>query len=186
MKRRMFKKFSFRGVDLDALLDMPTEELVKLFHALAQRWAIMIRFGPSADVDYSLELSRIKYVRHNVRDAVVKVPMSGHWELHGYGNDFSHNGGGEEEEEVPVSFQKRKHKDSVRTTKEEGKHLQAADVSSSYEKEESSKCVDVDNGNWQAFQNFLLSKDEDDTDRDMFPLHNDVQMRMQDNGKRIL
>ncbi|KAF3775902.1 40S ribosomal protein S15 [Nymphaea thermarum] len=37
MKRRTFKKFSFRGVDLDALFDMATEELVKLFHALAQR-----------------------------------------------------------------------------------------------------------------------------------------------------
>lgn len=36
-KRRTFKKFSFRGVDLDALLDMPTEELVKLFHARARR-----------------------------------------------------------------------------------------------------------------------------------------------------
>ncbi|XP_038996547.1 40S ribosomal protein S15-like, partial [Hibiscus syriacus] len=30
-KRRTFKKFSFRGVDLDALLDMSTDELVKLF-----------------------------------------------------------------------------------------------------------------------------------------------------------
>ncbi|XP_031501973.1 COP1-interacting protein 7 [Nymphaea colorata] len=98
------------------------------------------------------------------------------------GDAESQSGSGSEaeEEEVPVSFQKRKHKDSVRSTKEEAKHLQAADVSSSYEKEESSKCVDVDNGNWQAFQNFLLSKDEDDTDRDMFPLHNDVQIRRRD------
>ncbi|XP_022728688.1 uncharacterized protein LOC111284232 [Durio zibethinus] len=30
-----FKKFSFRGVDLDALLDMSTDELVKLFSARA-------------------------------------------------------------------------------------------------------------------------------------------------------
>ncbi|KAF3775913.1 40S ribosomal protein S15 [Nymphaea thermarum] len=37
MKRRMFKKFSFRGVDLDAFLDMPTEELIKPFHAQARR-----------------------------------------------------------------------------------------------------------------------------------------------------
>ncbi|KAF3777571.1 40S ribosomal protein S15 [Nymphaea thermarum] len=36
-KRRTFKKFSFRGVDLDGLLDMPIEELVKLFHAWARR-----------------------------------------------------------------------------------------------------------------------------------------------------
>ncbi|XP_039014633.1 40S ribosomal protein S15-4-like [Hibiscus syriacus] len=34
-KTRTFKKFSFRGVDLDALLDMSTDELVKLFPARA-------------------------------------------------------------------------------------------------------------------------------------------------------
>ncbi|XP_004292091.1 PREDICTED: 40S ribosomal protein S15-like [Fragaria vesca subsp. vesca] len=36
-KKRTFKKFSFRGVDLDALLDMSTDELVKLFPATARR-----------------------------------------------------------------------------------------------------------------------------------------------------
>ncbi|KAM1682559.1 hypothetical protein EV1_033495 [Malus domestica] len=33
-KKRTFKKFSFRGVNLDALLDMSTDELVKLFSAI--------------------------------------------------------------------------------------------------------------------------------------------------------
>lgn len=36
-KKRTFKKFSFRGVDLDALLDMGSDELVDLFHARARR-----------------------------------------------------------------------------------------------------------------------------------------------------
>lgn len=36
-KKRTFKKFSFRGVDLDALLDMSNDELVKLFSARARR-----------------------------------------------------------------------------------------------------------------------------------------------------
>ncbi|KAK1310542.1 40S ribosomal protein S15 [Acorus calamus] len=36
-KRRTFKKFSFRGVDLDALLDMSTDDLVNLFTARARR-----------------------------------------------------------------------------------------------------------------------------------------------------
>ncbi|PNX55005.1 40S ribosomal protein s15-like, partial [Trifolium pratense] len=36
-KKRTFKKFSFRGVDLDSLLDMKTDELVKLFSARARR-----------------------------------------------------------------------------------------------------------------------------------------------------
>lgn len=36
-KRRTFRKFAFRGVDLDALLDMSTDDLVKLFTARARR-----------------------------------------------------------------------------------------------------------------------------------------------------
>ncbi|CAL1362913.1 unnamed protein product [Linum trigynum] len=36
-KNRTFKKFSFRGVDLDALLDMSTDDLVGLFTARARR-----------------------------------------------------------------------------------------------------------------------------------------------------
>jgi hypothetical protein len=41
-KKRTFKKFTFRGVDLDALLDMSSDELVELFHARARR-----RYAPS-------------------------------------------------------------------------------------------------------------------------------------------
>jgi len=36
-KKRTFKKFSYRSVDLDTLLDMTSEELVNLFHARARR-----------------------------------------------------------------------------------------------------------------------------------------------------
>ncbi|CAN0862786.1 40S ribosomal protein S15 [Linum grandiflorum] len=36
-KSRTFKQFSYRGKDLDALLDMSTDELVKLFPARARR-----------------------------------------------------------------------------------------------------------------------------------------------------
>ncbi|XP_047956171.1 40S ribosomal protein S15-4-like [Salvia hispanica] len=36
-KKRTFKKFSFKGVDLDALLDMPIDELVKLLGARQRR-----------------------------------------------------------------------------------------------------------------------------------------------------
>ena len=36
-KKRTFRKFSYRGVDLDQLLDMNTDELVELFHARARR-----------------------------------------------------------------------------------------------------------------------------------------------------
>lgn len=37
VKKRTFKKFAFRGVDLDALLDMSTEDLVKHFSARVRR-----------------------------------------------------------------------------------------------------------------------------------------------------
>ncbi|RRT48741.1 hypothetical protein B296_00030499, partial [Ensete ventricosum] len=36
-KKRTFRKFSYRGVDLDQLLDMGLDELVKLFDARARR-----------------------------------------------------------------------------------------------------------------------------------------------------
>ncbi|KAK8943429.1 40S ribosomal protein S15 [Platanthera guangdongensis] len=36
-KKRLFRKFSYRGVDLDALLDISTDELAKIFPARARR-----------------------------------------------------------------------------------------------------------------------------------------------------
>ena len=36
-KRKSFRKFSYRGVELTQLLDLKTDELVELFHARARR-----------------------------------------------------------------------------------------------------------------------------------------------------
>jgi small subunit ribosomal protein S15e len=36
-KRRTFRKFTYRGVDLDALLDMSTDDLVQLLDARGRR-----------------------------------------------------------------------------------------------------------------------------------------------------
>jgi small subunit ribosomal protein S15e len=36
-KKRSFRKFSFRGIDLDAMLDLSTEQLVDILHARARR-----------------------------------------------------------------------------------------------------------------------------------------------------
>ncbi|CAG8630527.1 25_t:CDS:2, partial [Paraglomus occultum] len=36
-KKRVFKKFSYRGVDLDQLLDLSSEQLMELVHARARR-----------------------------------------------------------------------------------------------------------------------------------------------------
>lgn len=41
-KRRTFRKFTYRGVDLDQLLDMPTEALMELFHARARRRCVRL------------------------------------------------------------------------------------------------------------------------------------------------
>ncbi len=39
-KKRTFRKFSYRGVDLDQLLDLAGDELVELFPArVRRRWA---------------------------------------------------------------------------------------------------------------------------------------------------
>lgn len=36
-KKRTFRKYTYRGVDLDQLLDMSTDELVELFAARQRR-----------------------------------------------------------------------------------------------------------------------------------------------------
>jgi len=36
-KKRAFRKFTYRGVDLDQLLDMPNNQLVELMHSRARR-----------------------------------------------------------------------------------------------------------------------------------------------------
>jgi small subunit ribosomal protein S15e len=36
-KKRTFRKFSYRGVDLDGLLDMSTEDLAQIFPARVRR-----------------------------------------------------------------------------------------------------------------------------------------------------
>lgn len=42
-KARSFRKFTYRGVDLDQLLDLGTDELVQLFSARSRRWCAVGR-----------------------------------------------------------------------------------------------------------------------------------------------
>jgi transcriptional regulator GlxA family with amidase domain len=42
-KKRTFRKFTYRGVDLDQLLDMSTDDLVDLFPARARRKCVHAR-----------------------------------------------------------------------------------------------------------------------------------------------
>ncbi|XP_074316801.1 small ribosomal subunit protein uS19u [Silene latifolia] len=60
-KKRTFRKFAFRGIDLDALLDMNTDGLVKLFSARIRR-----RFGRGLK---RKPMALIKKLRKAKRDA---------------------------------------------------------------------------------------------------------------------
>ncbi|OAE19164.1 hypothetical protein AXG93_4182s1090 [Marchantia polymorpha subsp. ruderalis] len=55
-KKRTFKKFTFRGVDLDALLDMSSDELVELFHARARRSVLALRVSAICQILLTLRL----------------------------------------------------------------------------------------------------------------------------------
>ncbi|KAJ7954775.1 40S ribosomal protein S15 [Quillaja saponaria] len=93
-KKRTFKKFSFRGVDLDALLDMSTDELVKLFGARARRRfqrglkrkpMALIKKLRKADDDQSLDLNKREAppgekpepVRTHLRNMIIVPEMIG-------------------------------------------------------------------------------------------------------------
>eukprot|EP00210_Caulerpa_lentillifera_P005181 g4953.t1 len=61
-KRRTFRTYSYRGVDLDQLLDLPGEQLVELFHSRARRrFARGLKRQP---------LTLIKKLRKAKKDAV--------------------------------------------------------------------------------------------------------------------
>eukprot|EP01130_Rhizamoeba_saxonica_P000579 TRINITY_DN10546_c0_g1_i1.p1 TRINITY_DN10546_c0_g1~~TRINITY_DN10546_c0_g1_i1.p1 ORF type:complete len:155 (-),score=37.71 TRINITY_DN10546_c0_g1_i1:105-539(-) len=65
-KRRTFRKFSYRGVDLENLLDLSNEQLVDLFPARARR-----RF--SRGLDYK-SIALIKKLRKAKREAGSEKP----------------------------------------------------------------------------------------------------------------
>lgn len=44
-KRRSFKKFSYRGVDLEQLLELQLDSLLDLFHARARRKCVPMPCG---------------------------------------------------------------------------------------------------------------------------------------------
>ncbi|CAK9049027.1 40S ribosomal protein S15 (S12), partial [Durusdinium trenchii] len=62
-KKRTFKKFSYRGIDLDKLLDLTHEELMKMVHARARR-----RFNRGLKVK---PMALIKRLRKKKKEAAV-------------------------------------------------------------------------------------------------------------------
>ncbi|KAI0503923.1 hypothetical protein KFK09_014869 [Dendrobium nobile] len=68
-KKRTFRKFSYRGVDLDQLLDMGTDELVKLFPARARRRLSSKRDAPAGE--------KPEPVRTHLRNMIIVPEMIG-------------------------------------------------------------------------------------------------------------
>mgnify|MGYP001155703100 CR=1 FL=1 len=44
-KKRTFRKYTYRGVDLDQLLDLSTDELIELFPARQRRRLVLLLCG---------------------------------------------------------------------------------------------------------------------------------------------
>ena len=73
-RKRTFRKFSYRGVELDQPLDMPNEEFVKLVHARARRrFHRGLKRGPMALIK-KLRKAK-KEAPPNEKPAVVKTHL---------------------------------------------------------------------------------------------------------------
>lgn len=70
VKKRTFRKYSYRGVDLDQLLDMKTDALVELFHARARR-----RFQRGLNRKCHTLIKKLRKVRHSVHERRDGVPL---------------------------------------------------------------------------------------------------------------
>jgi small subunit ribosomal protein S15e len=84
-KARAFRKFTFRGIELDNLLDMPTADVVKMFNARQRRkFARGIQRGPMTLIK---KLTKAKKecvygekpvaVRTHLRDTIILPEMIG-------------------------------------------------------------------------------------------------------------
>mmetsp|Transcript_26964 Transcript_26964/g.64022 ORF Transcript_26964/g.64022 Transcript_26964/m.64022 type:complete len:145 (-) Transcript_26964:52-486(-) len=72
--KRTFKKFTYRGIDLDQLLDMPQKELMKLYPARARR-----RFSRGLTRKYTTLLKKLRKAKKEAdqyeKPAVVKTHL---------------------------------------------------------------------------------------------------------------
>merc|ERR1712054_639765 len=71
-KKKTFRKYSYRGVDLENLLVMPIAELMDLVHARARR-----RFKHGLKRKYYSLLKRLRVVKTNLRNMIILPEMIG-------------------------------------------------------------------------------------------------------------
>ena len=84
-KKRTFRKFTFRGVDLDQLLDMNNEELMKILHCRARRrlsrglkrkpMALIKRLRKAKKE--TVELEKPQAIKTHLRDMIIVPEMVG-------------------------------------------------------------------------------------------------------------
>ncbi|RWS28410.1 40S ribosomal protein S15-like protein [Leptotrombidium deliense] len=84
-KKRTFRKYTYRGVDLDQLLDMNTKQLTELFHARARRrlnrglkrkpMALMKKLRKAKKAAGPLEKPEV--VKTHLRDMIILPEMVG-------------------------------------------------------------------------------------------------------------
>lgn len=84
-KKRTFRKFTFRGVDLDQLLDMNNEDLMKLLHCRARRrlsrglkrkpMALIKRLRKAKKE--TAELEKPQAIKTHLRDMIIVPEMVG-------------------------------------------------------------------------------------------------------------
>ncbi|KAG5682042.1 hypothetical protein PVAND_011433 [Polypedilum vanderplanki] len=84
-KKRTFRKFTYRGVDLDQLLDMPNEQLSELMHSRARRrFARGLKRKPMALIQKLRKakkeappLEKPAIVKTHLRDMIIVPEMVG-------------------------------------------------------------------------------------------------------------
>ena len=84
-KKRTFRKFTFRGVDLDQLLDMNNEDLMKILHCRARRrlsrglkrkpMALIKRLRKAKKE--TVELEKPQAIKTHLRDMIIVPEMVG-------------------------------------------------------------------------------------------------------------
>mmetsp|Transcript_33945 Transcript_33945/g.41055 ORF Transcript_33945/g.41055 Transcript_33945/m.41055 type:complete len:146 (-) Transcript_33945:159-596(-) len=72
-KKRTFRKFTYRGVDLDQLLDLSTDKLVELFHARARR-----RFQRGLKRKAAGLIKKLRKAKREAEDGEKPVPVRTH------------------------------------------------------------------------------------------------------------
>merc|ERR1719305_1669563 len=86
-KKRTFRKFSYRGIDLDQLIDLTTDQFVELVHCRARRKFVRGIRGKPLNLLKRLRKSRQglaegekpQTVKTHLRNMVIVPEMTGHY-----------------------------------------------------------------------------------------------------------